>query len=40
MKKDIFQKSSKSVGCKYMNIITRSQLRLRPMTTLDLDFTR
>ena len=29
MEKDIFQSSSKSVGCKYMNIITRNQLRLR-----------
>lgn len=29
MEKDIFQKLSKSVGCKYMNIITRNQLRLR-----------
>ena len=29
MGNDIFQKSNKSVGCKYMNIITRSQLRLR-----------
>ena len=29
MENDIFQKSNKSVGCKYMNIITRSQLRLR-----------
>ena len=29
MEKGIFQKSSMSVGCKYMNIITRNQLRLR-----------
>ena len=29
MEKGIFQTSSMSVGCKYMNIITRNQLRLR-----------